>query len=369
MDKRIVKLAKNIVNYSIKCQKGDKVLIKATDADEDYVIAFIDEVAKAGGIPFVEINSKKIDKEIIKNSTKESNELKAANDLAFMKQMDCYIGIRGEKNKFEFKDIPSDKLKINSIAFDEVVNYRVDNTKWVILNCPTPAFAQSCNMSSEQFEDFYFNVCCLDYSKMSKAMDNLVELMNKTDKVRLIAKDTDVSFSIKGIPAIKCDGEFNIPDGEVFTAPVKNSVNGKIHYNMPTTYQGTSFSDICLEIKDGKILNATSNNTEILNSILNTDEGARYFGEFAIGVNPYIRNACNDILFDEKMCGSIHFTPGCCYENQAPNGNISAIHWDMVLSQLPEFGGGEIYFDDVLIRKDGMFVLDELKCLNPENLL
>ena len=369
MDTRIEKLAKNVVNYSINCKHGEKVLIRATDADLDIVTALIREVYNAGGMPFVEIVSTLINKELTKNITQEAAELKANADLEFMKQMDCFISIKGENNKFETRDLPEDKIKINNIAFDKVTKYRVENTKWVILNSPTPAFAQSCGMSTEQFKDFYYNVCCLDYSKMSSAMDNLVNLMNKTDKVRLVAKDTDVSFSIKGIPAIKCDGKMNIPDGEVFTAPIKDSVNGKIHYNTPTTYNGTSFSDVCLEIKNGKIVKATANNSAILNSILNTDEGARYFGEFSLGVNPYIRTACNDILFDEKMCGSIHFTPGSCYENEAPNGNISAIHWDMVLSQLPEFGGGEIYFDDVLIRKDGMFVLEELKCLNPENLL
>lgn len=369
MEDRIIKLAKNIVNYSVSCKKGDRVLIQARDADERIVCALIQEVYKAGGMPFVVQSTAKVSKEVLKGLTKEAAELKAQNDLEFMKQMDCFISIKGENNKFENSDLPEEKIKINNIAFNPVLQERVKNTRWVILISPTSAFAQSAKMSTEQFEDFYYNVCTLDYSKMSKAMDNLVDMMQRTDRVRLVAKNTDISFSIKGIPAIKCAGEMNIPDGEVFTAPIKNSVNGKISYNMPTTYNGTCFNDVCLEVENGKIVKATSDKTDILNSILDTDEGSRYFGEFAIGVNPFIRNPFNDILFDEKMCGSIHFTPGSCYEDEAPNGNISAIHWDMVLSMLEEHGGGEIYFDDVLIRKNGIFIHPDLLCLNPENLL
>ena len=203
---------------------------------------------------------------------------------------------------------------------------------------------------------------------MSKAMDKLVDLMNKTDKVRLVSKDTDISFSIKDIPAIKCAGEMNIPDGEVYTAPVKDSVNGVITYNTPSLHSGFTYENIQLTFKDGKIIKATANNTEKINEVFDIDEGARFVGEFAIGVNPYILEPMKDTLFDEKITGSIHFTPGACYED-APNGNDSALHWDLVLIQRPEYGGGEIYFDDVLIRKDGIFVLDELKCLNPENLI
>ena len=227
--------------------------------------------------------------------------------------------------------------------------------------------AEQARMSTDAFEDFYFNVCNLDYAKMDKAMDALQELLNKTDKVRLTAVDTDLTFSIKGIGSKKCAGHMNIPDGEIYSAPVKDSVNGYIHYNAPSVENGIEFKDVRLEFKDGKIINATANDTKAVNAIFDTDEGARYVGEFALGVNPYINNPMGDILFDEKIAGSIHFTPGSCYED-CYNGNISAVHWDLVLIQTPEYGGGEIYFDDVLIRKDGRFVLPELECLNPENL-
>ena len=215
---------------------------------------------------------------------------------------------------------------------------------------------------------FYFNVCNLDYGKMDKAMDPLKALMERTDKVRIVAKDTDLTFSIKGIPAVKCAGNMNIPDGEIYTAPVRDSINGRITYNIPSIENGYKYENVSLLFKNGKIIEATANNTEGVNAIFDTDEGARYVGEFAIGVNPYVTKGMGDILFDEKISGSIHFTPGNCYED-APNGNKSAIHWDLVLVQTPEYGGGEIWFDDVLIRKDGRFVLPELECLNPENLI
>ena len=227
--------------------------------------------------------------------------------------------------------------------------------------------AQLAGMNTEEFEDFYFDVCNLDYSKMAKAMEPLVDYMNRTDKVRITGPGTDLTFSIKDIPAVPCCGHMNIPDGEVYSAPVRESVNGKITYNTPSVLQGFTFENVCLEFENGKIVKATANDTERINKIFDTDEGARYVGEFAIGINPYILKPMKDTLFDEKIMGSFHFTPGSCYDD-AYNGNHSAIHWDLVCIQTPECGGGSIWFDDVLIRKDGRFVLPELECLNPENL-
>lgn len=302
-------------------------------------------------------------------ATKEQLELMGKYEAIRMKDMDAYIGIRANKNSSELSDVPEEKMNLyNKHIFSEVHSkIRIKSTKWCVLRYPTPSLAQDADMSTEAFEDFYYNVCNLDYSKMSVAMNSLVNLMNKTDKVRLVGPGTDLTFSIKDIPAIKCDGKLNIPDGEVYTAPVKNSINGTLAYNTPSIYNGFAFNEIKFEFKDGKIVNATANDTERINAVLDTDDGARYVGEFAIGVNPYILHPMKDTLFDEKIAGSIHFTPGNSYDD-APNGNHSAIHWDLVLIQRADYGGGEIYFDDVLIRKDGLFVIDELKVLNPENL-
>ena len=246
---------------------------------------------------------------------------------------------------------------------------RVKHTKWCILRYPNASMAQMSNMPTEDFEDFYFKVCNLNYQKMSDAMDNLVDLMNRTDKVEIKGTETDLTFSIKGILAEKYMGTFNIPDGEVASAPIKESVNGYITYNTETRYNGILFHHVRFEFENGKIVKATADNNEKeLNEILDTDKGARYIGEFAIGLNPYIEKPIGDTLFDEKIKGSFHFTPGDSLE-ESDNGNRSSIHWDIVSIQTPEYGGGEIYFDDRLIRKDGRFVIPELEVLNPENLI
>ena len=284
-----------------------------------------------------------------------------------MKGMDAYIAVRAGENTSELSDVPSDKLNMYYKLTRPTLDYRVNKTKWVVLRYPNPAMAQLAGTSQEAFEDFYFNVCTLDYQKMSKAMDPLVDLMNRTDKVRLVGPDTDLTFSIKDIPAIKCDGLRNIPDGEVYTAPVRESMNGVISYNTFSEEQGFTYENIRFEVKNGKIVKATANDTKRINELLDTDEGSRYFGEFAIGVNPYVLHPMKDTLFDEKICGSFHLTPGMAYED-ANNGNKSAVHWDLVMIQRAEYGGGEIWFDDVLIRKDGIFVIPELQGLNPENL-
>lgn len=371
MDERIKTLAYNLVNYSCKVKENEKVYIHYIgDATEDLARQLVKEVYAAKGLPFVHYTSNRVLREILFNCSKEQLHLMAKVDGLEMSNMDCYIGIRGSNNITELSDVPSDKMELYEKLYSTPVHHeiRVPKTRWVVLRYPNESMAQLANTSTEEFEDFYFRVCNLDYSKMGTAMESLVDLMNRTDRIRLVGPGTDLKFSIKNIPAIPCSGELNIPDGEVFTAPVRNSVNGKITYNTPSVYQGFTYENICLEFKDGKIIHATANDTDRITRVFDTDEGARYIGEFAIGVNPYILKPMKDILFDEKIMGSIHFTPGNCYD-EAPNGNQSAIHWDLVLIQRSEYGGGEIYFDDVLIRKDGKFVIPELECLNPENLV
>lgn len=370
MDNRLTTLAKNLVNYSCKLQKGEKILIEAGIDAQPLINEIIKEVYKVGGYPFVKLKNASITKQLLKSTNKEHCTLMADYMLPVISDMDAYIGITASNNVYELKDIDATIMQAYNLYYQKPIHHdvRVTKTKWVIMQYPTPSFAQQSGVSTESFEDFYFKVCNLDYGKMNEKMDALKNLMEKTDKVKIIGKDTFLEFSIKDIKAIKCAGEMNVPDGEVYTAPVKNSVNGTITFNVPTMYNGIRFDNIKLTFENGKITNATSlNNTEELNNILNTDEGARYIGEFSIGVNPYILHPMLDILFDEKIAGSFHFTPGSCY-NDAYNGNNSAVHWDMVQIQRHEYGGGEIWFDDKLIRKDGLFVIPELLPLNPENL-
>jgi len=369
MDPRIKKLAENLVNYSCRVKKGENVLVECVGTSATPLVkALVEEIYKKEASPFIEIKDSSVSREFLKKCTIQQLKSMAKYELVRMKDMDAFIGIRASDNISELSDIAPEKIDAYTKYFVEAVNEeRVDNTKWVVLRYPNNSMAQLANTSTEAFGDFYFNVCNLDYSRMSKAMDSLVKLMNKTDRVHIKGKGTNLSFSIKNIPAIKCAGEYNIPDGEVFTAPVKTSVNGTVTFNCPTVYQGITYENVSLSFEKGKIVNASASDTERINQVLDTDGGSRYIGEFALGVNPYIQNPMKDILFDEKIMGSFHFTPGRCYK-EAPNGNNSAIHWDMVCIQTKEYGGGEIYFDDVLVRKNGMFVLPELECLNPENL-
>lgn len=366
-DRRINTLARNLIQYSCKLQPGEKVLIEITGNHPEIVSALIDEAYAVGALPFVEIDEPIITRSLLLGATSEQLDLKAKYDSFRMKEMDAYIGIRSGMNSSELSDVPNEQLKLNTVHYQQPVHgqIRVPDTKWVVLRYPSPSMAQQAGMSTKAFEDFYFDVCNLDYSKLSEAMDPLVELMDQTDQVHIVGPGTDLTFSIKGIPSVKCDGQLNIPDGEIFTAPVRDSVNGTLSYNTPSLYQGTTFENIRFEFKDGKIVKATSNNTDRINSILDTDEGARYIGEFAIGVNPYILEPMKDTLFDEKISGSFHITPGKCYENDAPNGNYSSIHWDLVNIQRADYGGGQMYFDGKLVRKDGIFVLSQLEGLNP----
>ncbi|MCY9513670.1 aminopeptidase [Paenibacillus apiarius] len=368
-DPRLEQLAKNLVGYSIGVQPGENVLVEMIGSERELVKLVVDEIAKRGGRPFVQLTDRAVLRSMLMNATKEQMETWAEYDLLRMQNMQGYIGIRAGENANELADVPKDKMKLYESIYSHPVHMeeRVKRTKWVVLRYPNASMAQLANTSTEAFEDFYFDVCNLDYSKMDKAMDALKSLMDRTDKVRLVGPGTDLTFSIKGIGSVKCSGQCNIPDGEVYTAPVRDSVSGTLSYNTPSIYNGFTFENVQFRFENGKIVEATSNDTKRLNDILDSDEGARHIGEFAIGVNPYILHPMKDILFDEKIAGSIHFTPGQAYET-ADNGNRSSIHWDLVLIQRPEYGGGEMYFDDVLVRKDGRFVISELECLNPEHL-
>ncbi|GAB1487707.1 M29 family aminopeptidase T [Opitutaceae bacterium] len=368
IDPRFHRLAEGLTGFSTSLKKGERVLIDAFDVPDAMVIALIRAVRARGAHPYVNLNRARISRELMLGAEEAQYAPHAEVELKRMEKMDAYIALRGSDNIFESSDIPASKVQLVSRLMKPVLDHRVNDTKWVVLRWPTPAMAQQAAMSTEKFEDFYFDVCTLDYARMIPGMKALKTLMDATDRVHIKGPGTDLRFSIKGIGSRACGGERNIPDGEVFSCPVKDSVEGVIQYNAPTVYLGTSFDSIRLVFKQGRIVEATSNNTKRLNEILDSDAGSRYIGEFAIGFNPHIREPMRDILFDEKIAGSFHFTPGQAYEGVG-NGNKSQVHWDMVCIQRPEYGGGEIWFDGKLIRKDGLFVPKSLHKLNPDYLL
>ena len=367
-DPRFARLAEVLTGFSTDLKKGERVLIDAFDVPDTFTIALVRAAQDRGALPYVNIQRARITRELLKGATAEQYATTAEVELARMHKMQAYIAVRGSDNIFETSDVPASRVQTVSKVLKPVLDYRVNKTKWVVLRWPSSAMAQQAGMSTAAFEDFYFRVCTFDYRRYGPGMKALAGLMNRTDRVHLKGPGTDLKFSIKGIGAVPCGGLRNIPDGEVFSCPVRDSVEGVIQYNAPTVYLGTSFDNIRLVFKQGKIVEATSNNTKRLNEILDTDPGARYIGEFAIGFNPHILEPMRDILFDEKIAGSFHFTPGQAYETGG-NGNKSAVHWDMVNIQRPEYGGGEIWFDGKLIRKDGLFTPVALKKLNPDQLL
>lgn len=366
-DPRITKLADILVNYATRLQPGEKLLIEDFGINRELVSAVVAAAYQAGGIPEVKLHDHQVDRALQLGYSEAGIDWVAGLDARRMRDCQAYIGIRGGDNAFELSDVPAAQKKLYSLRYGEPVHsrIRVPHTKWAVLRYPSPSMAQLAGMSTEAFEDFYFKVCTLDYSRLSLAMDPLVERMKRADRVRIKGPGTDLSFSIKGQPVIKCDGRLNIPDGEVFTAPIKDSVEGVLQYNTPTLYQGVTHENVRLVFRQGRIVEATSSQSELLNKVLDTDEGARGIGEFAIGVNPYILEPMKDTLFDEKIAGSFHFTPGNSYDD-CPNGNNSAVHWDMVCIQRADYGGGQMWFDEELVREDGLFLPEALRGLNPD---
>lgn len=370
MNPRYKRLARLVVEYSLELQRDERVLIEATETPGAFLRVLIDAVARVGGVPLVLLKDLSVQRSLLLAGRRETFELLGEAELALMRQAQGYIGLRGAANISELSDVPAEKMRLwEELVWKRVhIEQRVPHTKWVVLRWPSPSMAQQAQMSTEAFEEFYFRVCTLDYARLSQAMIPLQERLEQTREVHLKAPGTDLRFSIEGIPAVLCDGHRNIPDGEVYTAPVRDSVEGTIAFNTPTIYQGVPHENVRLTFRQGEIVAAESSNTKHLQEVLDTDEGARYVGEFAIGLNPLITRPMRDILFDEKIAGSIHVTPGNAYD-EAFNGNRSAVHWDLVLMMDPAHGGGEIYFDGELVRKDGRFLPPELQPLNPERLL
>ncbi len=369
LDPRFTQLAGVLTGFSCALQPGERVLIDAFDVPDAMVVALIRAVRARRAHPYVGLHRARVTRELVLGAEEAQYAPHAEIELARMEKMDAYIALRGSDNIFESADVPPARVQLVTRLMKRVQDHRVSRTKWVVVRWPTPAMAQQAGMSTEAFEDFYFRVCTLDHARMVPGMNVLEALMKKTDRVRLTGPGTDLNFSIQGIGAQACGGRRNIPDGEVFSCPVRESVEGEVQFNTPSVYLGAAFDRVRLVFRRGRIVEATAaGNSRRLNEILDTDPGARYLGEFALGFNPHIREPMRDILFDEKIAGSFHLTPGQAYD-VADNGNRSQIHWDLVGIQRPEHGGGEVWFDGKLIRRDGLFVPKSLHKLNPSHLL
>lgn len=358
------KLASILINHSLEVKKGDKVLLQyQSEKCSNLIKECIKEIINNGGIPYIDYTPQSVYDYLRQNYTDEIIVNEHDEFRNKVENYDCFLRLYYNENDYYDKFInPVYKNKLMELnkPFKEIM---INEKRWVLLNYPSLLDSNKAKMLEDEFYDYSMDSMTVDYKKMNESMQALKKLMEKTDKVHIIGPNTDISFSIKNMPAIICSGEKNIPDGECYSAPVKDSVNGTITYNTKSPYAGEVFENISLTFKNGKIVDCSSNNIKKMNEIFDTDEGARYVGEFSLGVNPMIMEPMGDILFDEKIAGSLHFTPGCSYDD-CNNGNKSNVHWDLVLIQRSEYGGGEIYFDDKLIRKDGVFLIDELKPLN-----
>ena len=366
-DPRLETLAANLLDYSLDLQAGERLLIEGEAGSLELAIALVEAAYERDALPFVYMRTARLTRAWLLGATREQMEAQLDWNLRRMEDVQATIHIMAGDNATEMSDVPGGAIEMSRLVNRPLMDLYLQK-KWVLLRYPTASAAQAAGMSTEAFEDYCLSVSTLDYARMDKAMDPLVDLMSRTDRVRIAGPGTDLSFSIKGIPILKAAGKNNIPDGEVYTAPVRDSANGVISYNTPSLEDGLTYENVRFTFKEGRIIEASANEQQRIEQLLDTDEGARYLGEFALGVNPRIDRPMKDTLYDEKIGGSLHLTPGRAYE-EADNGNRSSVHWDLVLIQTPKWGGGEIYFDDVLVRKDGLFVLPQLEGLNPENLL
>jgi aminopeptidase len=369
-DPRWDTLADLLIDHSTRLKRGEKILIECFDLEDSTLPRLlVRKAARRGAHALVETKDTRVVREMVRNATAEQMKLIGETELYRMERVDAYIGLRGARNINEMSDIPPEQMNLYNMHFLKPVHFdcRIKHTRWCVLRLPNASMAQQAGMSTEGFEDFYFDACTLDYARLSKALKPLVDRMTAAREVTITGPETDLKLSIEGIPVIPCAGEMNIPDGEVFTAPVRDSIQGFVQFNTPTVYQGNSYDSVRLEFKDGKIIRADCKGGDVkkLRRIFETDEGASYTGEWAIGCNPRILHPMRDILFDEKIAGSFHLTPGNAYD-EASNGNKSRIHWDLVQIQRSDYGGGTIAFDGVPIRVDGKFIPEDLQALDPE---
>jgi aminopeptidase len=369
-DPRWDALAETLIQHSTRLAAGETLLIECFDLEDSTLPRLlVQKAARRGAYPLVDTKDSRLVRELVKNGSEAQMRAWGDHELHRMQRVDAYIALRGARNISEMADVPGEKMNLYNTHFLKPVHFecRIKKTKWCVLRLPNASMAQQAGMSTEAFENFYFDVCNLDYTRLSRALRPLAERMTAAREVHISGPETDLRFSIEGIPVIPCAGEMNIPDGEVFTAPVRDSVEGHVRFNTPTIYQGSSFDGVRLEFREGKIVAAdcTGGDVKKLRRIFATDEGAEYVGEWSIGCNPRVLHPMRDILFDEKIAGSFHLTPGNAYD-EADNGNRSKIHWDLVQIQRPDYGGGTISFDGVPIRVDGRFIPEELQALDPE---
>jgi aminopeptidase len=365
-DLRLEKLADLLVNYSVAVRPGDKVAIQGETQAEPLFKALYAKVLQAGGHPFLALSPNGLSELFYKLASDDQIKHIPPPTRLLYDTYDVMISIGAEDNTKALTNIDTARIVARAQARSDMRKNFLERSarkevRWTYALYPTSAYAQDAEMSLGEYEDFVYQACLgdendpIDYWKrFSARQQKVVEWLKGKKKIHVTAPETDLTFSVEGRSFINCDCQMNVPDGEVFTGPVEDSINGHVYFSYPTIENGHEVDGVRLWFKDGKVIKAAAaKNEEFLLKTLDTDEGARYVGEFAFGTNTGITKFTRQILFDEKIGGSFHMALGASYP-ETGGKNVSAIHWDMICDMRR---GGEVMVDGKLLYKDGRFVI------------
>ncbi|MDD5331438.1 MAG: aminopeptidase [Candidatus Nanoarchaeia archaeon] len=352
MDPRIEKIAKILVDYSVKVKKGETVQVSGSESAKPLLLEVYKRVLEKGAYPILDVGLEGSSYLYYKIASEE--QLKKFPEVAMFKtrKADAYISVAGDSNTRELANISPEKIAIRRKVTKPISDLIHKKDRWVIFDFPTNALAMEADMSLDEFEDFVYGASIVDYKELERKQEKLKEIIDNGNKVRIIGEDTDIEMSIKGRLGINHPGIFNVPDGEIFTSPVDDSANGHISYSFPVIYSGKEVDGVKLKFENGKVVKASAEKNEsLLKAMIKMDPGASRLGELGIGTNYKINKFIKNILFDEKIGGTIHLALGNSFP-EANGKNKSALHWDMIKDLRK---GGEILVDDKVIQRNGKF--------------
>ncbi len=354
-DPRWMQLADILVNYSARTQPGERVFITMMETETlPLVMGVYSQAVRAGALPQVEFVSAYLERELMRHGTMEQIEWVPEIQAYGMEWADVYIGLRGARNPHEFEGIGADRLAAHRRALGKTSAMRIDQTRWVLIRVPNESFAQAAGTSLDDMMEFFFSATLRDWAEEARRYRELKDVFEAAQQVRIVGRETDITFSTRGRTYEVGDGTLNMPDGEIFTAPVDDSAEGKIFFEFPGVYSGKLIHGIRLEFKGGEVVRATADdNQDLLDRIVHMDDGARRLGEFGVGTNFGIDRYSYDILYDEKIGGTIHLALGRAY-HECGGINQSALHWDIVKDLR---GEGAIYLDGRLVLENGVFLV------------
>jgi len=368
MDHRINKHAKVLINYSLQLKLGETVLISTDISCLKLANEVYREALKAGAHPQIKIDSNELQEIFLKNATSKQLSFHHENELTNVKTFDAFITLIGSENTRALTSIDTKRQKLRMQSGKDIADIyqdrmRAKEIRWVGTMYPTSGFAMDANMSLSEFEEFVYDACLLNdddpisaWEKIEAQQEKICKFLNTKSRIRFVSDETDISMNIKGRTWVNCCGKVNFPDGEVFTGPVEDSVEGFIKFSYPAIFQGKKIENVRLRFDKGKVVEATADKgEEFLLEILDTDPGARFVGEIAIGTNYGIDRLIKHMLFDEKIGGTIHLALGRSIPGSG-GVNSSLIHWDMLCDMRKD---GKIYADDELIYKNGNFIIDQ----------